>query len=40
MLALIEHTGSYPAIAPLIMDRHPADRFRDVYAFRRNGVRF
>lgn len=40
MMALIDHLATYPVIAPLIMDLTPPDRFRDVYAFRRNGVRF
>jgi hypothetical protein len=40
MLALIDHTATYPVIAPLIMDFMPWGRFRDVYAFRRGGDRF
>lgn len=40
MLQLIDHLATYPVIAPLIMDLESLDRFRDVYAFRRNGVRF
>lgn len=40
LLTLIDHTATYPAIAPMIFDVAPPDRFRDVFAFRRNGVRF
>lgn len=40
LLALMNHLSVYPAIAPLIMDLRPWGRFRDVYAFRRNGERF
>lgn len=40
LMALIDHLATYPAIAPMILDADPPDRFRDVYAFRRNGVRF
>lgn len=40
LMALIDHLATYPAIAPMIFDVDPADRFRDVYAFRRNGARF
>lgn len=40
LVALIDHLATYPAIAPMIFHAYPPDRFRDVYAFRRNGVRF
>lgn len=40
MMALIDHLQTYPAIAPMLFDAEPPDRFRDVYAFRRNGERF
>lgn len=40
MLRLIDHIQDYVAVAPMVMDLKPPDRFRDVYAFRRNGVRF
>lgn len=40
LVALIDHLATFSAIAPMIFHAHPPDRFRDVYAFRRNGVRF
>lgn len=40
LMALINHLSIYPAIAPLIMDLNAWGRFRDVFAFRRSGIRF
>jgi hypothetical protein len=48
LLALIDHTGTYPAVAPMVMHLPGYERygpghipyFYDCYAFRRNGVRF
>lgn len=38
MLDLIAHTAYVPAVAPMVMDG--PDSFYDVFAFRKNGVRF
>lgn len=40
LVKLLEALTVYPAVVPMIMDSPPADTFYDVWAYRRNGVRF
>jgi len=40
LLGLLDALTVYPAVTPLIMDSPPAQTFYDVWAYRRNGVRF
>lgn len=40
LVKLLEVLTVYPAVVPMIMDSPPADTFYDVWAYRRNGVRF
>lgn len=40
LVALLDRLQSVHAVAPMVMDRYPADRFYDVFAFRRKGERF
>lgn len=40
ILALIDHLANVPAVAPMVLENTQAPRFYDVWAVRRNGVRF
>lgn len=40
LVRLVGHLATVPAVAPMVMDSDPADRFYDVFAFRRGGERF
>ena len=40
LVNLLEALTIYPAVVPMIMDSPPAETFYDVWAFRRNGIRF
>jgi len=40
LIKLLEALTVYPAVVPMIMDSPPAETFYDVWAYRRNGIRF
>ncbi len=40
LIGLLDATAIWPAVAPMVLDSPPANTFYDVWAYRRNGVRF
>lgn len=40
LVKLLDWLTTLPAVVPMIMDSPPAETFYDVWAFRRNGIRF
>lgn len=40
LIGLLDRLADYPAVAPMVLDKPPANSYYDVWAYRRNGVRF